>query len=360
MPISNDIEKILELARWAPSGDNTQCWRFEIINDRTFVIHGFDTSDWCVYDLNGHASHLAIGALMENIVLAAAKDGIRADFNRRQDVPETQPTIDVTLVENSNVTYDPLVDFIEHRVTQRRPLSTRPLTSMQKQRLEQSTGPGYRVTWIESAVKRWQIARLLARSAKIRLTIPEAYEAHRQLVEWNTQYSADRVPDQAIGLNPVGLKLMQWAMKNWKRVDFLNKYLCGTWLPRLQLDLLPGFFCGAHFMISSTEPPQNVDDYLSVGRAMQRFWLTATQQGLQFQPEMTPLIFSHYSQRKQTFTRDRQNSDSASILAADLERGFNVGISNSVFMGRIGLGPEPKARSNRLEVGKLIKEGNCS
>jgi nitroreductase len=31
--------------------------------------------------------------------------------------------------------------------------------------------------------------------------------------------------------------------------------------------------------------PQRMDDYIAAGRAMQRFWLTATAQGLQLQPE---------------------------------------------------------------------------
>lgn len=31
------IRQILELARWAPSGDNTQCWRFELVDASRFV-----------------------------------------------------------------------------------------------------------------------------------------------------------------------------------------------------------------------------------------------------------------------------------------------------------------------------------
>ncbi len=42
---------ILDLARWAPSGDNTQPWRFEVRADGTIAIHGFDTRDHVIYDL---------------------------------------------------------------------------------------------------------------------------------------------------------------------------------------------------------------------------------------------------------------------------------------------------------------------
>jgi hypothetical protein len=41
MTMSSVMEHILDLARWAPSGDNTQPWRFEIRSERHLVIHGF-------------------------------------------------------------------------------------------------------------------------------------------------------------------------------------------------------------------------------------------------------------------------------------------------------------------------------
>ena len=41
MTMSSVMEHILDLARWAPSGDNTQSWRFEIRSERHLVIHGF-------------------------------------------------------------------------------------------------------------------------------------------------------------------------------------------------------------------------------------------------------------------------------------------------------------------------------
>ena len=63
-PTPQHITDILELARWAPSGDNTQPWRFEVIDDHHLVVHAFDTRDHCVYDLDGHPSQIAHGALL--------------------------------------------------------------------------------------------------------------------------------------------------------------------------------------------------------------------------------------------------------------------------------------------------------
>ena len=50
------VESILDHARWAPSGDNSQPWRFEVISDVHVVVHGFDTRNHCVYDRDRRAS----------------------------------------------------------------------------------------------------------------------------------------------------------------------------------------------------------------------------------------------------------------------------------------------------------------
>ena len=62
-------------------------------------------------------------------------------------------------------------------------------------------GEGYRVIWLEGRNKRWQMARLLFRSAHIRLTTPEAYEVHRKNIEWGAQFSEDRIPEYAVGVD---------------------------------------------------------------------------------------------------------------------------------------------------------------
>ena len=64
------VHQVLDVARWAPSGDNTQPWRFEIVSDTEALVHAHDTRATCVYDLDGRASEVAHGALLENIALA--------------------------------------------------------------------------------------------------------------------------------------------------------------------------------------------------------------------------------------------------------------------------------------------------
>jgi hypothetical protein len=350
------IERVLELARWAPSGDNTQPWRFELIDETRCVLHTFDTRQWCVYDLQGHASQLAVGALLETIALAASGEGFRAAFARRPGSPDGAPVIDVELVAQPGVSPDPLRDQIRRRTTQRRPLCRRPLTAEIKQRLEQSLPLRYTVRWIDSTRDKRRMAGLLFRNAHIRLTIPEAYRVHRDIIKWNAQFSEDRIPDQAVGLDVLTLRLMRWAMASWERVNFLNKHLAGTFLPRLQLDYLPALKCAAHFALFAEREPKTIDDFHAGGRALQRLWLTATDADLQFQPELTPVIFADYARREIRFTAIGRALEEAQGLRRELEQLLGGPTARLMFAGRVGYGRPPVSRSLRLPLSRLLKD----
>jgi hypothetical protein len=355
MTLPAHLHRILGLARWAPSGDNTQPWRFEILGDEHILVHGFDTRDHVVYDLDGHASQLAVGALLETLAIAATTQGRRAEIVRRADTPDTHLLFDVRLTPDDRVTADPMAASIEKRVVQRRPMSTRPLSAEQKAALGAVLPEGFQVVWFEGWARRWRLARFLFDNAKVRLIIPEGFEVHRAVIEWGARFSEDKIPDQAVGVDPVTSRFMRWAMASWARVEFLNKWLLGDLPPRIQLDLLPGCSCAAHFALLAPGSLQAIDDYLVAGRAMQRFWLTATSLGLFIQPEMTPVIFTRYHRQQRSFTRvdkaagmvGRLNARLADLLAEQ-------NLDALYFMGRIGAGPAPQARSTRKAVAALL------
>jgi hypothetical protein len=353
--VPEHIRHILDLARWAPSGDNTQPGRFEVMGDEHILVHGLDTREHCVYDLDGHASQLAVGALLETLAIAAGSAGWEATFQRRTDTPETHLLIDVHLQRISEVRLHPLAEFIEKRMVQRRTLLTRPLSGQVKQALGDSLGRDYTVVWYEGRSWRARMARFMFDNAKIRLSIPEAFQVHRSVIEWNARYSLDRIPDQAVGVDPVTLKLMRWAMTSWQRVSFLNRYLLGDLAPRLQLDFLPGLLCAAHFAILGKSPPRGIDDFLEAGRAVQRFWLTACKHGLLLQPEMTPVIFTRYARQQRVFTGNGEAMDLAARLNDRLVTLLPENqVDHLVFMGRMGEGRQPRSRSLRRPLEELL------
>lgn len=353
MMTEDTLLQILDLARWAPSGDNTQPWRFELAAPDHVVVHASDTRSDTVYDLDGHPSQISVGALLETMCIAASVHGLRAEAQRRAGSPEQQPLFDVRFSADAAIAPSPLADAITRRSVQRRPMSARPLTDDEKRALEAAVGPAYTVSWIEGFGPKFKTARLMYDNARLRLTMPEAYQVHARIIEWNARTSRDRVPDRALGVDPGTLKLMKWAMTSWNRLSKMNRVM-GTWAPRLQMDLVPGIACAAHFVLKARTAPQGIDDYVEAGRAVQRFWLTLTHLGLVMQPEMTPLIFSKYVLDRREFTRTPGLFEAAERLRERAQELIYSGPGAPVYMGRLGAGPQPRARSERRPLEELL------
>ena len=183
----------------------------------------------------------------------------------------------------------------------------------------------------------------------------EAYEVHRAVIQWGARFSEDRIPAQAVGLDPLTTKLMGWAMQDWSRVVFFNRFLAGTVLPRLLLDFLPAIACGAHVLLLARGRPETVDDYVAAGAAVQRLWLTATLLGLQHQPELTPVIFAGYAREGRMFSQDPRMMPVASRVAQSFEAIVGGDAARrAVWLGRLGSGQAASARSLRLPLSQLL------
>lgn len=349
------IERILDQARWSPSGDNTQPWRFEILSDTQVRVIGNDTRTYCVYDLEGHASQVALGAMLETLRIAATKEGFKTEIVLSDEGTDDAPIYEIELIEDKFIKTNKLHAVIPERCTQRRLMKTKELTADDKRALEEAVQGEYRIVWTDGFVNKLKMAGFLFKSAKIRLTTKEAYDTHADVIDWNKQFSTDAVPDQAIGLSNISLKFCKWAMQSWERVKFANRYLGGTVLPRVELDFLPAMFCGAHFYLIANEKPETTEDFTRAGMAVQRLWLTATKLGLQFQPEMTPLIFAGYARDDLYFTEDEGANNTAISLNAGLKKSLGPeSAAKLVFMGRMGYGKAPKSRSIRMRLDDLV------
>jgi hypothetical protein len=118
---------------------------------------------------------------------------------------------------------------------------------------------------------------------------------------------------------------------------------------------MPGLLCAAHALIVARTEPRGVDDYVHAGRAVQRFWLTATSLGIMMQPETTPLIFASYAEHGVAFSKLPGATEAAERIGVRLRRIFGeMPVQRSVFMCRLGHGRKPKARSLRRSVEALL------
>lgn len=344
-PVKGRVHEVLDLARWAPSGDNAQPWRFEVFGDDSFAVHTRPAGD--IYDLQGHATQLAMGALLETITIAATASGARAEVRRRDDV-----VFDVSLTDSTHAE-SPLAPAIRLRRVQRRPMPTTSLTERQHRALVKAAVP-FEVLFLSSPRDRARAARLNFANSLLRLGMPEAFDTHAAAIEWDTEASEEAMPARALGVNPLTARIMRWALGSRQRAEGLDR-LGGSLGPAVEMDLVPGFACAAHFVLVGPRPARTPDDFVAAGRAVQRFWLTATVLGLQVQPQYTPLVFHEYVRDEVPFTTSPVSLGRARAVAARLaDLVGEQTVERAVFYGRIGGGPPATARSTRLPLERLI------
>jgi sulfur-carrier protein adenylyltransferase/sulfurtransferase len=333
------IEQILDWARWAPSGDNNQPWRFEIIDDEHVVVCLTVQPD-DLYDYrDGEPTLLSGGMLLEAMRIAASHFGRGCEWRSEGRQGDTH-RVAVSLLPRPGVVPDRLLSFLTLRSVDRRLYRVRPLSQAQKSALADTLGPDLQIDWHEGLGARWRIARLGAKATAIRLTTPEAFPIHQRVIDWQNRYSTYGVPAAASGISGPSLLLMRWAMRSWPRMRLLNR-LGGAFAGAVQMDYLPGLLSAGFFTIRrcAETPPA---DALCTGGALLRFWLTATRLGLAVQPAMAILIFADYGGRDAPFTREAAAQRRASKLAQEAGAPFG----ELAFMGRIGF-PVRSAKSSR-------------
>ena len=288
--------------------------------------------------------------------IAASGFGLTTSWTVSSEGEHRNPVYDVNLAQDPALIRDPLFDCIESRTVQRRPMKTTPLTGTQRQALIDAAGEGFSVQLFESWGERMKVAGLLWDSAKIRLTCPEAYPVHRDIIEWRARYSKDRIPEQAVGVDPATARLMEWALQSWDRVAFFNRYLLGTVAPRIQLDLLPALCCAAHLLVRPRRPLARLVDWVQLGIAVQRVWLTATHLGLHVQPQMTPVIFRWYARAGRSFSAEPTLFERSLKLSDNFERITNATRKDEFgFFARVGISQVPESRSIRQDLEALMK-----
>lgn len=351
--MSPELTSILELARWAPSGDNTQPWRFRLLSENEIEVLYRPSESLGVFNLDHFAGHLAIGALLESLDIAASAQGRAMEVLRR--IEPNVPNFRIRF-NPSNRPPSALLPYLQSRVTQRRALSPSRLSAKEKYLLEGSVANFYSLRWVEDWSAKIRLAWLLSVVDKVRLTIPETYRVHRDTIAWGAEFSEDRIPDATIAVDRLLLRVMRWAMISRERVDILNRYLWGHGFPRLEMDIIPALFCGGHCLLVTDQRIRGAWDGVNAGRAMQRLWLTATSLGLQTQPEMAPVIFSRYVAEGRTFTVNAKAWCQAKLFRERFALFFSdKDWDRAVFLMRLGVGKTPIVRSLRKPLADLIE-----
>jgi nitroreductase len=356
------IERILNLARYAPSGDNLQPWKFEIKDEKTVHVYINDVSNNNVFEYkNGLNLLLSAGALLRSIELAAPFEGLKSTWKYLK-YKDGEWIVKVSFALNKKAEIHPLAHFVKHRHTNRKSYQRTPITDKQKDRIALSLDGRLEVCWFEGKEKT-QMTMLNALSEDIRLRTPKVREVYNEMLDWKDPFPKKGLPISTVPLDPLTKITMKWIIKKDSRMKFFNNYLAGTVMPQIQVDIIPGINSAAHFGLIATnsyvdEEPR-VEEMLKDGAALQNFWLTLTAEGLAMQPSTGSVVFAYYGRHNIDFGDPEKLMPKARKTSAKFDALFLPHVDNTdkvIFAGRVGFAktPELTSRSLRYDLEDLL------
>lgn len=308
------LESLVTAAVQAPSGDNTQPWRFAIDSARRRLTIDLDPArDLSPMNAGQRMARIAVGAALENVLRTLAKNGHPAEWS-------IDPATGAASVEYPQ-REEPLVrdETIFLRTTNRRPYDGRPIDPDVQTRLtqqaaspfaqcanlpsppgrgEQQTGAGppgnsaafgrarnsISIHWIFDRNRLPGLAELIAQADAALFAMRDMRLALRANVRFEAGYRADvteglslpslEIPRLAAG----GFRFLLGVSDGWfRRLGGSGSF------SRLARKLVASA-SGLCLVIAADTTPET--DVL-VGLALQRAWLALTDSGLSAQPMMT-------------------------------------------------------------------------
>jgi nitroreductase len=342
------LQTLLSAAVRAPSGDNTQPWRFEVAPDRIVLLLD-ETRDPSPMNSGQRMARIALGAALENVLRIAQASGWDAKLE-----DGSPPALAVVRLQRPAEASAHVEQAVTVRVTNRRPYDGRPLPADTLARLTQATPllHGVSSLWIADRSRLPALAVLVGRADATMFGETSMRRAFLSKV----RFDADPRAEVEEGMPLASLEasaLERFALRTLARLP--------RWLLK-GMGAFRSFAAKARKLVESasglclvTAPDGAERTDLNVGRAMQRAWLALTQEGLAVQPMMSLLVLMNVVEHGSAELTARLGRD----RLAELDRAFRalvpeVGGARPAFLMRFGFAPAPSGRTGRLPLQAVV------
>jgi molybdopterin/thiamine biosynthesis adenylyltransferase len=284
----SQLNHLVEAAMLAPSGGNTQPWQWFYQAGMLYLFHA--PSQPSLLDFQETASYLALGAATENLVLQAHAMDLQVHLQPLIGAPgRLVAAFSFHRGEHSDVAQEPhtcdtLVRAIPLRLTNRTLRPRQPLDPALLHTLAQigQTVPGAQVTWLTGADDLAEFAAIAGAAERLRIFNRQGHHDFTHEIRWTTAEAA--ATRDGIDLATLDLTLAEQAgltvARAWPVVADLKQWGGGGAIAKLTHKAI----ATASAVGLLTMPHHSPVDFFAGGRALQRIWLSATEQRLAFQP----------------------------------------------------------------------------
>lgn len=335
------LQKVLDLAKWAPNIDNEQPHHVSIQSSDTLLV-SVDSFRLCVDDQEKeHMSSMFFGTYFESLRQAASLYGFDVAWEKMEKPFHFQ----VRFKENPSIQPEKTALYLRARFTDRRSYRSTPLSSSQLQALKDEIDPEYSFSFQESFQEKWEFACFEAKALSSQLSDVSSVKVLLSNLDFNNPYSLDKMPIDSIGLSPLNKLIAKFVIKRPTLMTFLSKF-GGTFPVQLDYAFMPHIRCAGHFILTRDMESSKTDTLhrsVKEGQMIQRFWLKATSLGLALQPNYLQIAIS----RNDYFQKHPLNGirKKAKKIRDFLQRIAGNPPEQIVLMGRLGVPKDRKVYS---------------
>ena len=356
-----EIARIVEHAVLAPSGGNVQPWHFHWDGERLWVSLDAVRAR-SVLDGRGSAALLALGAAVENAVIAAAAEGYAATVEPFALGEASDVVAAISFACSDAASLQPLAALaalVRERATERR---LGPRQTVARADLDaiaaaaREHGADIQLRTEPAALA--EVGRIVGVADRIRVLCAETNAEVAGELRWTAQ-EAVRTRDGIMVSSVVRSASARAAIRLVMRPDvaaFLRETGAGS---RLEVQARTSFAAasaaGLLTLATATRPAR-----LAGGRAMQRAWLAATARGLAFQP--TSVLLGQLELLDDPRSPDYTAAETATLRSLDerLYRVFDRPRGDAALLFRIARVDGSPERSLRMPATWTLSAGRPS
>lgn len=340
------IKKIGEAACHAPSGGNLQPWRWSYANNTLQLKHD-ETLISSFLDHNYIASYVALGASLENAVLMAAHQGLRAETTYFPNPERKDITASIIFQKENDLEKDDLLlgKHIFDRETNRNLENAKELTPEHKDFLKSiASKNGSELVLIDDADAKKAISDVIAFAERFRILHPMGHKNFIDEIRW-TKEEAEATRD-GIDMRTVDLTVGEFTgfklATHRPVIDKIVEWDGGSAFEKLSRKSTDT--AGAIGII--TRPEHSALDFVKAGRDMERVWIGANAHQIGFQPQSPiSLILQRLEEKADLNTKQADQLNLASQKLQDALMPYTNG--RPVFLFRLFYSNKPVVKSLR-------------
>ncbi|PSK90985.1 nitroreductase family protein [Haloactinopolyspora alba] len=345
---SDGVEAVIHAARLAPSGGNTQPWRF--LHDRSELRIELDPEQTSTLDVAYRGSYVGIGAALFNARVAAARHAILGDVEIFPHGTGGSPVARLTFSDDADPELAAFYEPALRRVSNRNLTEPKPLPDEVAPELRAAAAAeGASAHLVADRDDLHELGELLGESDRTRYLTDHLHREMMRELRWPGVHDLD----WGLDVRTLELDESDLAKLNVARRDDVMALLAEQDLGRALGESTRDRVQSASGLVVVGIDGCTPADYVRGGQAVERVWVAAERQGLAVQVMSPVFVFAvghdDYAELSPRYA-DRLR---------DLHREFaqltGMGDQHIALVMRIGYAPSISVRSRRLPARLTVR-----